>query len=126
MLVDTDILIDYLRGHSEAVEFLESNVDSVHVSAVTVAELYQGVKEGAERTRLASTLSALTILSMSEDIAERAGLYRRDFRAQSGCGLADCMIAATASFHGLRLATLNMKYYPMLPEAFAPYRKQSP
>lgn len=123
MLVDTDILIDYLRGRAEAIGFLEEQVDSACISVVTVAELYQGVKEGTERTQLATTLSALTVLPMSEEIAERAGLYRRDFRAQSGCGLADCMIAATAFFHGLRLATLNLKHYPMLTEAFAPYRK---
>jgi predicted nucleic acid-binding protein len=26
-----------------------------------------------------------------------------------GCGLADCLVAATAQLHGLKLATLNSK-----------------
>ena len=81
MLVDTDILIDYLRGHPEAGSFLESRLDEVSISAVSVAELYQGVREGRERTLLARMVSALTVLPLTTEIAERAGLFRRDFRA---------------------------------------------
>ena len=103
MLVDTDILIDYLRGYPEAVSFLEENIDRVSISAVSVAELYQGVREGTERTALRSMTSAFTVLALTDEIAEIAGLYRRDYGKQLGCGLADCMIAATADFHDLEL-----------------------
>ena len=123
MLVDTDVLIDYLRDVSGAVGFLERHVADVHVSAVTVAELYQGVREGRERTSLATMLSALTVLPLTEEIAEEAGLMRREHRATMGCGLADCMIAATASRHGLVLATLNAKHFAMLEGVIVPYQK---
>lgn len=124
MLVDTDILIDFLRGRAEAIDFLERHVDDLHVSAVTVAELYQGVREGRERTRLSATLSALTVLPLTEEIAENAGLLRRDFRASTGCGLADCLIAATAFQHRMALATLNAKHFGMLKEVVVPYKKK--
>ncbi|MCB1234870.1 MAG: type II toxin-antitoxin system VapC family toxin [Verrucomicrobiae bacterium] len=123
MLVDTDILIDYLRGHADAVSFLEGNVDDVSISAVSVAELYQGVREGQERTRLSRMISALVVLPLTEEIAETAGLYRRDYRDRLGCGLADCMIAATASEHRLDLATLNGKHFQMLKGVILPYAK---
>ncbi|MDH4476008.1 MAG: type II toxin-antitoxin system VapC family toxin [Verrucomicrobiaceae bacterium] len=123
MLVDTDILIDYLRGHPEAGSFLESRIDEVSISAVSVAELYQGVREGRERTLLARMVSALTVLPLTTDIAERAGLFRRDYRATTGCGLADCVIAATAARHGLELATLNGKHFRMLERVLTPYLK---
>ena len=123
MLVDTDILIDFLRGRPEAVRFLEANVDDLCVSVVTVAELYQGVREGDERTKLAATLSAMTILPLTGEIAEKAGLYRRKYRDKTGCGLADCMIAATASHHNIRLATLNAKHFGMLAGIVEPYSK---
>lgn len=123
MLVDTDVLIDFLRGRAEAVAFLEEHVDVLHVSAVTVAELFQGVREGQERSKLATTLSAMTVLPLTEELAEVAGLLRRDHRATMGCGLADCMIAATASHHQLPLATLNAKHFGMLPDVMVPYRK---
>ena len=123
MLVDTDILIDFLRGRPDAVEFLEEHVDDLCVSVVTLAELYQGVREGGERIKLASTLSAMTILPLTEEIAEKAGLYRRKYRDKTGCGLADCMIAATASHHDMTLATLNAKHFGMLADVLEPYRK---
>ena len=108
MLVDTDVLIDYLRSRPEAVRFLEDNVDLISISAVSVAELFQGVREGPERIKFSMMLSALTI---------------RDFRSSSGCGLAECMIAATASFHDLDLVTLNARHFAMLKRVIVPYVK---
>jgi predicted nucleic acid-binding protein len=123
MLIDTDVLIDFLRGRREAIEFLERHVDDLQVSAVTVAELYQGVREGHERTKLATTLSALTVLALTEEIAELAGLFRRDCGSSMGCGLADCMIAATAFQHQLQLVTLNARHFGMLQYVIVPYHK---
>ena len=123
MLVDTDILIDYLRGRPEAVSFLEKNVENVSVSAVSVAELYLGVREGRERTRLSRMISALVVLPLTAEIAETAGLYRRDYRGRTGCGLAECLVAATASEHHLELATLNRKHFQMLEHVLTPYTK---
>ena len=123
MLVDTDVLIDYLRDRPEAVDFLDGHVDRVSISAISVAELFQGVREGGERNKLGMMLSALTILPLTEEIAELAGLYRRDYRAASGCGLADCMIAATASHHELEMVTLNARHFTMLARVTVPYAK---
>lgn len=123
MLIDTDILIDYLRGHPSAVSFMEQNIDNLVVSAVSVAELYQGVREGQERKKLSRMISALAVVPLTQEIAETAGLFRRDYRDRIGCGLADCMIAATASEHHLELATLNEKHFRMLKTVIKPYDK---
>ncbi len=123
MLVDTDILIDYLRGHAPAVVFLEEHIGAIFVSSVTIAELFQGVREGKERKALASSISAMTVLPLTAEIAEKAGLFRRDFRNKTGCGLADCMIAATAGHHNLTLATSNGRHFTMLKDVPEPYRK---
>jgi len=122
-LLDTDILIDYLRGHPEAVVYVEANISESFVSAINIAELYQGVRNGDEQTRLGKMISALTSLPLTSGIAERAGLYSRDYRPSHGCGLADCLIAATADLHGLSLVTLNSKHFPMLENVETPYRK---
>jgi predicted nucleic acid-binding protein len=123
LLIDTDILIDYLRDREEAANALEPRIGEAYLSVMTVAELYQGVREGRERIRLAQTLSAFTILTITTEIAEKAGLWSREFRKSHGSGLADCLIAATADAHGLRLMTLNGKHYPMLDAVYIPYRK---
>ena len=56
LLVDTDVLIDYLRGVEPAVSFLERARGPLLVSAISVAELYSGVREGAERKAMESFL----------------------------------------------------------------------
>ena len=39
LLIDTDVLIDYLRDQPEAVSYLESLTEQILISAITVAEL---------------------------------------------------------------------------------------
>lgn len=54
-LIDTCILIDFFRGNEKAAQFLEEFVHPPFLSALTVAELYAGVREGRERALLAAT-----------------------------------------------------------------------
>jgi predicted nucleic acid-binding protein len=122
-LFDTDILIDYLRGHSGAAQLIEVHIAKAYLSAMNVAELFQGVREGQERTKLGSMISAFTVLPITAEIAEQGGLFSRDYRASHGSGLADCLIAATCDIHGLTLQTLNEKHYPMIQSVHVPYRK---
>jgi len=124
MLVDTDILIDYLRGSSKAEDFVESNIEDLSVSSITIGELYQGVREGEERSALDSMSSALTTLPVTEEIAREGGLLCRKYRNSHQIGLADCLIAATAACHDLPLKTLNLKHYPMLENVDSPYKKR--
>jgi predicted nucleic acid-binding protein len=123
-LIDTDILIDYLRGHEPAVTFVEAYAAETCISAMNVAELYQGIRNGKEQAKLAKMLTALTVLPITPEIAELGGLFSRDFRSSHGCGLADCLIAATADLHGLMLVTLNAKHFPMLKTKETPYQKK--
>lgn len=124
MLVDTDILIDYLRGIAEASDFIEENIDRIQISVITVAELYQGVIDEEEQEALGSLVSELRVLDSTKEIAIEAGLFRRKYRSSHNIGLADCLIASTAKKYGLGLKTLNVKHYPMLEEVEAPYHKK--
>ena len=125
MLLDTDVLIDFLRGQTEARDFVASLPREVAVSAVTVAELHVSVREGAERQALEAMLATFLILPLDDDTARQGGLLRRDYGNSHGVGLNDALIAATAQRHTLRLATLNIKHYPMLSgeQLMQPYRK---
>jgi predicted nucleic acid-binding protein len=123
LLLDSDVLIDYLRGQADAVDFLKSTRRDLRVSAATVAELYVGVREGAEREVLDRFVELLEIVSITATIAKQAGLWRRDYGKSHGTGLVDSLIAASASFSGSTLVTLNQKHFPMLDEVLVPYRK---
>lgn len=125
MLVDTDVLIDYLRGEGEAVHFVEAHIDQLTISVVTVAELYQGVRDADEVEALEGLIDALRVIPVTPRIAREAGLLRRDYRQQCGCGLADCLIAATALAEEIPLRTLNVKHFPMVDDLVAPYTKSA-
>jgi tRNA(fMet)-specific endonuclease VapC len=112
-LVDTDILIHFLRGRREAKDFLSLLLDrsQIHCSSITVAEIFAGIRPGEEeKTR--ALVDNLEVLDVTREIAEKAGQYRRTIRSQT-LELDDCLIAATAFIHRSVLATGNGKHYPM-------------
>jgi predicted nucleic acid-binding protein len=122
-LVDTSILIDYLRGHQDAGELLEREraAAPLHASEITRLEVLAGMRKGEEQgTR--SLLSTLTWHPLDADVAEKAGALGRQwlpsYHAIDG---ADLAIAATAILSDLRLLTRNVRHFPMFPELRAPY-----
>ena len=123
LLLDTDILIDYLRGQVKAVAFLKKTRRRLLVSALTVAELHVGVREGAERQVLDDFLGLMEVVALTPEMARLGGLWRRDYGKSHGTGLIDALIAATAEIGGSTLATLNEKHYPMLEAVLVPFRK---
>ncbi len=123
LLLDTDILIDYLRGQPKAVAFLKKTRRRLLVSSLTLAELHVGVREGAERQVLDDFLGLLEVVTVTPEIARLGGLWRRDYGKSHGTGLIDALIAATAEISGCTLATLNEKHFPMLEAVLVPYRK---
>lgn len=123
LLIDTDVLIDYLRGRPEAVSYLESLTGQLLISAMTVAELHAGVREGEEREALDSFVASFEIVPVTQAIASVGGLRRRDYGKSHGVGLADAIIAATAEVKQAELVTLNKKHFPMLENVIVPYQK---
>jgi len=113
-LVDTDVWIDYLRGHPQAIKCVRQLPERVWISAVSVAELHVGVREGTEREALTQLLSTLKVVDVNATIATRGGLLRRDYGRSHGVGLNDALIGATALEMRLQLLTLNVKHYPEL------------
>jgi len=114
LLLDTDILVDFLRGHSKAMAFVNANSARIILSTLVVAELYAGVKGDAEQAVLEAFVSLFRIVPVNVNIAKAGGLYKRDYGKSHGVGLADAILAATAEAEKAELKTLNIKHYPML------------
>ncbi len=123
LLIDTDVLIDYSRRLVDAAAFMRGLQARPVVCAVTISELYAGVREGRERKDLDSFTARSVIIDIDAQAGERAGLWLRQYRPSHGTGLADALIAATAEAQGARLVTLNRKHYPMLADVLVPYVK---
>ena len=122
VLVDTDVLIDYLRGQRDTAAFLYSLGEPPMVSVITLAELWAGARPG-EEARLRQALQVLRLAKVDATIAERAGRLRRQFGPSHGTSLPDALIAATAVELGLTLVTLNERHFPMVEKLLVPYRK---
>ncbi len=101
VLVDTDILIDHLRGARR----FDPGPAEVSVSVVTRAELYAG-RDAAESV-VDQLLATLLEIDVDRAIAERAGRLRRTV----GIPLPDALVAATALEHGLALLTRNARRF---------------
>jgi predicted nucleic acid-binding protein len=113
VLIDTDILINFLRGKKNARNFLLSlsEENTLYCSVITVAEIYAGMyKEEKERTD--DLVDSLNIVEINRAIAEKAGSYKYETRRQK-LELDDCLIAASAFYIKAALATGNGKHYPM-------------
>lgn len=123
LLVDTDVLIEYLRGRREAVEYLEGSTSDLYLSVISVAELFAGVKDDEEEKSLNQLLLAFIILPVTEKTARLGGLYRRDYRPSHGTGLADALIAASAEENGANLVTFNRRHFPMVSRLTVPYER---
>ena len=114
ILVDTEVFVDFFRGRSEAVAFVNSCEARIILSSIVVAELYAGVRGDAERAALDDFVSLFRVVPVNAEIAKAGGLYRRDYGKSHGVGLADAILAATAEAEKAELKTLNTKHYPML------------
>jgi predicted nucleic acid-binding protein len=124
ILVDTDVMIDYLRGQDKAVALIKRQAERIILSSIVVAELYAGVREDAEREILDDLVSLLRVIPVTVEIAQAGGLLKRDFGKSHGVGLADAIIAATAQAENAVLSTLNVKHYPMMPGLKPAYVKK--
>jgi len=122
MVIDPNIAIDYLRNYEKAVHFIQTEVNTVYLSVISIAELYAGVFEGKEKQMLKKFLSHGTPLEITTDIAEVGGLWRRDYGKSHNVSLNDALIAAQVHSYKLRFATLNQKHFPMLKELIIPYK----
>ena len=123
VLIDTSILIDYLRAHAAAGQLLEREraAGLLHASEITRVEILAGMR-AAEEDGTRRLLSALAWHPLDSDVAEQAGaLGRRWLASHHTIDSADLAIAATAIHIGARLLTRNLRHFPMFPDLRVPY-----
>ena len=123
ILLDTDILVDFFRGHSKAVSFINTHSARIILSSIVVAELYAGAKGGEEQAVFDNFVSLFRVVPVGTEIAKAGGIYKRDYAKSHGVGLADAILVATAEAENAELKTLNAKHYPMLRDLHRAYNK---
>ena len=122
-LIDTDVLIEYLRGSEPVAKFLEALEGDLLVSAISVAELFSGARGPEELAALDQFMLAFEVVPVDERLARQGGILRQEYQPSHDTGLADALIAASAMASGAELLTSNRRHYPMVKSVRAPYRR---
>ncbi len=113
-LLDTDLVIDFLRRRDYARKLLENWAGEglLAISTLTHLEIYQGMKSGEEKATNIF-LDGLISVAVDVPIARRAGRMLGELRSKGvTVSIGDAIIAATALQFGAPLLTNNVEHYP--------------
>jgi predicted nucleic acid-binding protein len=115
MVIDTDVLVWYMKGNQNAYKVIE-NSKHFFISVVTYMELVQGMRDKNELNNLRKALNAWgsKILYISEEISVKAMFFLEQHFLSHSIQLADALIGATAISNGLPILTGNDKHYKIL------------
>jgi predicted nucleic acid-binding protein len=112
--LDSDILIDHLRGYEPARQYLkrfEAGEMQGYLSIITVAELAAGqMRQAQEEEKIHRLLALFTPLALDFTMAWRGGEIRRQYHTR----MADALIAATALIRHLPLSTRNLQHFTLI------------
>ena len=115
MIIDTDVLIWYMRGNENARTVID-NTGGFSISVITYMELVQGMRNKRELNSLRKALYAweANILYITEDISAKAMFYLEQHFLSHSLQIADALIGATAVTYGIEIVTGNHKHYKVL------------
>ena len=116
LMLDTNIVIEYLRQNSNTIVFIEKyGKSNLALSPIVSMEIYQGVlnKQDLDRTR--KKLNGFATLPLDQEIVQLALQLQQRYILSHKMGISDTLIAATALVFGLEIKTYNLKDFQFIP-----------
>jgi predicted nucleic acid-binding protein len=109
VLVDSDILIDYLRGKKESKELIIYLLENskCYLTPINIAEIYSGkdLSDPQKEFIIDNFLKNFNLILLDKEISKTAGSLRRKYNLP----LADAFIGAVSLIYNLILITRNIK-----------------
>ena len=116
LLVDTDIIIDYLKGIKPARDLFRSGTFDIYCSVLSKKELLSTVGlSDSERKKIIGLLSKIKVLKIDNDINKKYS-FLIDKYGERQETIVDYIIAATAWAKNLPLLTRNRKHFEHIEE----------
>ena len=120
-LVDTDICSYYLRGKTSLFTRFTQHSGRLHMSVITLGELYTWALRGkappGHLQGLLALVSDLILHDVNHEVARKFGEMRAQLLDQGrSIATADLLIAATALVQGLTMVTHNTRDFVDIPE----------
>lgn len=110
VLVDSDVVIWFLRDRQKEVDLVETlaSKNNLFISVVTITEIRTGLQKDTKEI-IEKLVDLFTPINIDAKTAELAGKFKQKYNLQ----IADMFIAATAEVNDLTLLTYNKKNFPM-------------
>lgn len=125
LLLDSDILIDILRGHGPATQWFAGLSNLPAVPGFVVMELIQDAdnKDRVEKAR--KLVAPLEVAWPGGADCENALSCFSQYHLSHGLGLLDALIGSTAVGRAATLCTFNSKHYRVVPgiDLLQPYQR---
>ena len=112
ILLDTDVVIDILRNHPPAVNWLQGLGSApLGIPGLVLMELLQGCQNKGEQQRVEQYCQGRPLHWSTEADCQRALQDFAAYHLSNNLGLLDALIAHTAVGLNEPLATFNVKHY---------------
>jgi predicted nucleic acid-binding protein len=126
LILDTDVLIEVLRGDSLAKAWLTS-IESqiIGIPILVWMEILLGARDKQEQRALVEDLSRYAILHLEIGDSQKAQQWFEQFHLSHNIGILDCLIAAIPVRLGKPFFTFNLKHFQVVPglDARVPYQR---
>ena len=109
IVLDTNILIEILKGNPETVTKVQSFENELCISAITVMELFYGAINKAEVKKLENFILLFTVIHTNENISRKAINLVKQYAKSHTLDIPDSIIASTALTLECKLFTYNTK-----------------
>lgn len=118
ILVDSDILIEALRGREPARSRIAEGLKAgtLVTTAITAFELRSGAQTAKQEDEIEALLTPLGILPFDGDASRAAATARRELKGRGETiGMADYLIAGVCLSRTLPLLTRNRGHFARIP-----------
>ena len=116
VILDTNILIEILKGEKRTIAKVESMERELCISSITAMELYYGALDKAEVRRLEKFVSLFTVIYPDETLSRKAMELVKRYAKSHSLDIPDSIIAATALTRNCELFTYNRKDFRYIEE----------
>ena len=117
VICDTNIFISAFNGTNETiVELAKIGSETVLMPSVTVMELYRGMSNKEQMSKMARKIKSYNILDFNEAVSQMAIKLIQNFKLSHDLQIPDAIIAALSISYDLPLFTYNIKDFRFIPE----------
>lgn len=109
ILLDTNILIEILKGDQATIDMVEGFSSPIFLSSISAMELYYGAMNKKEAKKIERFISLFKTVHLSQEISIKATNLIQTYAKSHTLDIPDSLIASTAIIHSYKLVTYNVK-----------------